>query len=108
VTPDSLQYLISDLFETNILFENNGDLDFKNISNLVGLSEPTFSNGCVLEDLDNDGDLDVVISNIDQIALIYENNASELNNYLSIQLDGPHQGLHSKIMTYIKKGIVLQ
>ncbi len=74
----------------NILFHNNGGLSFENIASEIGLSEPTYSNGAALADLDNDGDLDLVINNIDQEALLYENNASESSNYIIVQLPDQH------------------
>lgn len=61
----------------NYGFKNNGDLTFSNVSESWGLEDPTFSNGAVYVDLDNDGDLEVVINNINDKALLYRNNAIE-------------------------------
>ena len=55
---------------TNYAFKNNADLTFSDVTAKWGLSEPTFSNGAAYVDLDNDGDLDVVINNIKQIFFI--------------------------------------
>lgn len=77
----------------NYAFHNNGNLTFSNVSNQWGLSTPSFSNGAAYADLDNDGDMDMVINNINDEAFVYENT---LNNdkqitdqhYLSIKLIG--------------------
>lgn len=73
----------------NILYRNSGDMSFKDIADQVGLSESTYSNGATLADLDRDGDLDIVVNNIDQTALMYRNNASEINNYLTVEVAEP-------------------
>jgi hypothetical protein len=76
----------------NYAFQNAGDLKFKNVSKEWGLDEPTFSNGAVYVDLDNDGDLDYVINNINEKALVYENitNSKEHTNtnFLQIKFNG--------------------
>ena len=70
----------------NILYKNSGNLNFKNISQYSDLNEPTFSNGAVYSDLDNDGDQDLIINNIDQETFIYKNTSIEKNlgNYIKI------------------------
>ncbi|MEC7752813.1 VCBS repeat-containing protein [Roseivirga sp. UBA1976] len=70
---------------TNALFQNQGDFQFQNISETSGLEEPTFSNGSAYGDLDNDGDLDLVINNVNMPAFIYKNN-SDTATQRSIQL----------------------
>ncbi len=59
---------------SNYAFENKGDLQFENATDAVGgLDQPSFSNGAVAVDLDDDGDLDYVINNINEEAFLYEN-----------------------------------
>ena len=76
----------------NYFFRNNGNLKFNNETYAWGMSEPTFSNGAAYADLDNDGDLDVVINNINDEAILYENefgNKSDTaSHYLQIKFDG--------------------
>jgi hypothetical protein len=76
----------------NYAFQNNGDLSFKNVTKDWGMQEPTFSNGAVYVDLDNDGDLDVVINNINDEASVYKNTSVEKNknaaHYLNIKFEG--------------------
>ena len=77
---------------SNYLFKNNGDITFTNKANEWGLGEKTFSNGVAYSDLDNDGDLDLVINNLEDIASVYRNNGNG-NNYLTIELNGDNKVL---------------
>ncbi|MEO6357354.1 MAG: VCBS repeat-containing protein [Ferruginibacter sp.] len=73
----------------NYAFRNNGNLQFENTSEQWGLNDNSFSNGAVYVDLDNDGDLDYVVNNINDEAFLYENSASSTNKkYLNIQFKG--------------------
>ena len=67
----------------NRIFRNNGE-KFEDVSSSWSDLEPTFSNGAAYADLDNDGDLDMIISNLNQTASILENNSK--NNYLRVKL----------------------
>lgn len=87
----------------NYLFKNNGDLHFENVAERWGLTDSTFSNGAAVADFDNDGDLDLIINNLDQEALLYENTTDKKNNYLRIKLEGPEKnrdGIGTKIALY--------
>jgi len=59
----------------NYYFHNNGNCSFSNQSQLSGINEKAISNGAAYVDLDNDGDLDLVVNNINQEASIYINNS---------------------------------
>lgn len=74
----------------NYFFKNNRNLTFSDTSSDWANMQPTFSNGAVYADLDNDGDLDLVVNNINEKASILKNNAKEFNkgNYLQIQYSG--------------------
>ncbi|MGD1894549.1 MAG: VCBS repeat-containing protein [Cyclobacteriaceae bacterium] len=96
----------------NYLFRNNGQdpkqsLLFSDVSKEWGMIEPSFSNGTAFADLDADGDLDLVMNNINETAFIYENTLSkqrETHNYLRINLEGPTanpQGIQTTVTMHI-------
>ena len=74
----------------NKFFINNGNLSFTDQQNNIGNDQPGFSNGAVYADLDNDGDLDMAVNNIDEHVWIYENksNTKPGNSSLQIKLKG--------------------
>ncbi|UOE48872.1 VCBS repeat-containing protein [Mucilaginibacter sp. SMC90] len=87
------------------LFKNNGNATFTNTSAQWGITLPSNSNGAAYVDLDNDGDLDLVVNNINQPAFVYENQAAKQNDnhYLSIKLNGSGantQGVGAKVSIY--------
>ena len=71
---------------SNYAFKNNRDLTFSNKNGEWGLDQKTFSNGCAYADLDNDGDLDLVVNNVNDFASIFQNNAEKVlkRHYLRI------------------------
>lgn len=72
---------------SNYAFRNKGNLEFEKVSDKWNFDTPSFSNGMAYGDLDNDGDLDVVVNNLDSEAFIYKNKTT--SNFIKIQLEGP-------------------
>jgi len=95
----------------NYLYKNKGDLTFSDVSEVWGMTEPTFSNGAAYADFDNDGDLDLVVNNIDGEASLLESLASQKENqkkYVRMAFEGPdknREGFGTKV-TIRTKGIL--
>jgi hypothetical protein len=92
---------------SNYMFKNNGNLTFNNTTKQWGTDIASNSNGAAYADLDNDGDLDMVVNNINQPAFIFENESSiQLkNHHLQIKLQGEGlntQGIGARITIYNK------
>lgn len=89
----------------NILFENKGLTNFKENAAGWGLNEFSFSNGCATGDFDNDGDLDLVVNNLDENCFLYKNMTMEVQggNYLKVQTKGALSESFAKVsITYNK------
>jgi hypothetical protein len=94
----------------NYAFKNNGDLTFKDVTQAWGLNDPSFSNGASFVDLDNDGDVDYIVNNINDGVMMYENTLyradkknDSANHFLRVKLEGiaPNlAGLGTKIKLY--------
>lgn len=75
----------------NYAYKNTGGLKFSNQAQKWGLGEPVHSNGSAYGDLDNDGDLDLVVNNVNALADVFENKTESLlqaNHYLKFKLNG--------------------
>ncbi|MDA0330918.1 MAG: VCBS repeat-containing protein [Bacteroidetes bacterium] len=91
---DSLLYYTNQIPSepiANFTFRNNSDLTFSDVSKDWGLDHANFSNGATYADLDNDGDLEIIINNVDQEAQIYKNNST--NNFIKVKLKGDDKNL---------------
>jgi hypothetical protein len=90
--PDAPLYkLIDSIPQTklsNYAFRNKGNLCFENVTNNWGLHTSNVSNGVAYADLDNDGDLDLIVNNMGERASVYRNNNISKGNYLNVQLKG--------------------
>ncbi|HPE83240.1 MAG TPA: VCBS repeat-containing protein [Aequorivita sp.] len=107
MTLEAVQAMLPSQKLNNYIYKNNGDLTFTKQMKEWGMEEPTFSNGAAYADLDNDGDLDLIINNIDDEVGLYRNNAN--NNYLQVKLKGPKNnslGIGAKV--YVKKADTIQ
>lgn len=92
-------------FLPNFLFHNQKDLTFSDVTSDWGFTPIAYSNGAAYVDLDNDGDLDLVIANTGAPAYLFKNNREKTGsaNFLKIALRGPEhniQGIGAKIHIY--------
>jgi len=89
----------------NKFFQNQGEAKFNDVGDEINDDRPTFSNGAVYADLDNDGDLDVIVNNLEDPVLVYENESNNLKKkpYLDIKLQGSSKNINAigaKIIVY--------
>jgi enediyne biosynthesis protein E4 len=80
----------------NKFFRNKGNLVFEDQAKKIQSDQPTFSNGAIYADLDNDGDLDIVVNNLETPALLYENKTNPPpGSSLEIELKGPKENINA-------------
>ncbi len=81
----------------NKMYHNNGDLTFKESAKDWGLDFPSFSNGAAYGDLDNDGDLDMVVNNNNMPSFIFKNKSREVNknHFVGIKLKGAKENTNA-------------
>ena len=97
----------------NYALRNKGNLSFTNMAEEWGLAVPSFSNGSAYGDLDNDGDLDLVINNVNQECFLFKNTTSDkaLNNFISVDLKGEGKntfGIGASVYVYYDGEILKQ
>lgn len=96
----------------NYAYRNNGDLSFTHVSTDWGLSHVGFSNGASYADLDNDGDLELIVNNIDEPISVFKNLSTENGaHFLQVKLNGPEKnplGLGAKVKITIAGEIQVQ
>ena len=91
----------------NYFFKNSNGTSFEDVTEKWHKKEPSFSNGCAYADLDNDGDLDIVVNNVEDPAFILKNQSELINtnNSFQFRLKGSQENIHgigAKIIAYTK------
>jgi hypothetical protein len=96
----------------NYIFKNGGDLKFEKVSSEWGMDIPINSNGAAYADLDNDGDLDLVVNNMEDVASVFENKLTAgSHNYIRLKIGGyaqNQQALGAKVTVHTPSGIQYQ
>jgi hypothetical protein len=101
--------------QPNYLFRNNGDGTFTNVAEALGVADPRHSRACIVGDIDDDGDLDIFVNNVDQPPGLYRNEYYSTtgrgpNNWLQLKLTGTRShrdafGARIKVVTGSKSQI---
>lgn len=109
---DKVIDLIPSMPISNYAFKNMGNLNYNKVMDDWGLNKESFSNGASYADLDNDGDLDLVVNNINEEAFIYRNNSESIpsSNFIRLQLSDVNNKtiFGTRITLYTENGIQTQ
>ncbi len=98
----------------NYAFSNVGNLMFRNRAGSLGFSQLSYSNGAAYGDLDNDGDEDLVVNNLNSKSFVYRNEANQVsgNHFLKVRFEGSEKntfGIGAEVRIKVKDGVrVLQ
>ncbi|WP_242535681.1 VCBS repeat-containing protein [[Muricauda] lutisoli] len=94
----------------NYFYQNKGGTSFNNVTEMWGPQLSSYSNGCAYADLDNDGDLDLMVNNVNQEAFVMENTLKG-GNYIKIKFSGSPKnkfGIGAKAIVFSNKGKSVQ
>ncbi|MFP5081855.1 VCBS repeat-containing protein [Pedobacter sp. JCM 36344] len=113
VEPKHIMEMLSKLPSSevkNYIYKNNGDLTFTNKVVSWGFDISSNSSGAAYSDLDNDGDLDLIVNNLNKPAFIYQNQSDSTKHYLKVKLKGLKgntDGLGAKVTVYYRNSLQL-
>ena len=98
---------------SNYIYKNNGDLTFKDMVKTWGFDQKNWSQGGAYADLDNDGDIDLIVNNMNEKAGLYRNTAADqrLGNYLRVKVEGEKGnlfGFGTKVKISYGDGVQIQ
>jgi hypothetical protein len=93
----------------NYMFRNTGDLKFEKVTEQWKMNQPVNSNGVAYADLDNDGDLDLAVNNMDEVSFVMRNDLQSPNHYLRVKISGDENNkLGIGVKVKIKSGDKIQ
>jgi hypothetical protein len=105
----SLSKKIPEIKIPNKFYKNDGSLAFTDLATSVNNNVSSFSNGAIYADFDNDGDLDIVVNNIDEPAVIYQNNTSNGHkDYIGLKLKGAPENINAvgaKVIVFTQSNV---